>query len=171
MAEEKNEEEVEEVEGTPDPGPPATSPSPPGLTEEQQEQAQKDKEEAEEAARKAAEDQPEDPSVEAKAREPIVVLKAQFEQEWPTIQERFPGVEPEFGKEKGGYVELLNVQAPAMAYAASSPQPVEVTSKPGRTEHGWEDFVDNSLPAKDEEEGDIEAQPKRRRQTQVKAGS
>lgn len=168
--EEKDEEKVEKVDESelvPAPGPPATSPPPPGPTEEQKEQAAKEQAEAEDAARKAAEDQPEDASVEAKARNPILVNKDQFEAEWPTVADRFPGIEPSFGKEKDGLTELTNVQAPAMAYATHSAASVEVISKPERTKHGWDDYVDNSLPPSDKEEGDIEATPKRRTQQKV----
>lgn len=163
--EEKDENEVEKVDESelvPDPGPGPTSPGMRPLTEEEQEQARQDKADAEDAARKAAEAQPEDASVEAKARQPVLVNKEQFDSEWPTVEHQFPGVEPAFGKEEDGYVELTNVQAPAMAYATHSGQTAEVISKPERTQHGWPDYVDNSLPPQDKkEEGDIEAKPRR----------
>jgi hypothetical protein len=166
--EEKDEvEKVDESELVPDPGPPATSPAPPGLTEEQQEKAAEEQAEAEDAARKAAEEQDEDPSVEAKARNPVLVNKEQFDAEWPTVADRFPGIEPAFGKEKDGYVELTNVQAPAMAYATHCDPPVLVLGKPERTQHGWDDYVDNSLPPSDKEDGDIDAAPKSRKQQKV----
>jgi hypothetical protein len=165
--EEAEVEKVDESELVPDPGPPATSPVPRPLSEEEVEEQRKAKEEAEDAARKAAEEQPEDASVEAKARNPVLVNKEQFESEWPTVQHQFPGIEPAFGKEEDGYVELTNVQAPAMAYATHAAPPVEILGKPERTRHGWDDYVDNSLPPKDKEEGDIEATPKRRPQQKV----
>jgi hypothetical protein len=180
MTEKKDEAEepqVEEAEQVPDPGPaPAVErePLPPEPTEEEQEKAAEEQKEAEDAARKAAEDQPEDPSVEAKSRQPVLVLKEQFDAEWPTVEAQFPGVEPEFGKEEDGYVELLNAQAPSMAYATSCAPPVQVRSKAERTQHGWDDFVDNSHPeaeGDEDEDGDIEAKPKRRRQVKVQAGS
>jgi hypothetical protein len=49
-----------------------------------------------------------------------------------------------------------------------------VRSKAERTQHGWDDFVDNSHPeaeGDEDEDGDIEAKPKRRRQVKVQAGS
>jgi hypothetical protein len=168
--EEKDKTEVEKVDESelvPDPGPPATSPAPLALTEEELEEQRKAKQEAEDAARKEAEGQPEDRSIEAKARNPVLVNKEQFESEWPTVSAQFPGIEPSFGKEKDGYVELTNVQAPAMAYAAHCSSPVAVVGKPERTQHGWDDYVDNSLPPSDKEDGDIEAKPTRRKQQQV----
>jgi hypothetical protein len=179
MTDEKKPAEEEQAaadeERVPDPGPaPAVErePLPPEPTEEEAEQAAKEQAEAEDAARKAAEDQPEDPSVEKKARASVLVLKEQFDAEWPTVEAQFPGVEPEFGKEEDGYVELLNVQAPSMAYATSCAPPVQVRTKAERTQHGWDDFVDNSHPdAQADEDGDIEAKPKRRRQQKVTAGS
>lgn len=133
------------------------------------EQAAKEQAEAEQEALKAAKAQPEDRSVKQKKRQPVLVQKDQFEREWPTVEGQFPGEEPEFGKEKDGYVELLNEQAPAMAYAASSPAPTAVIGTPERTKHGWEDFVDNSLPpsSDDRDADDIEAAPKRRQQQKV----
>jgi len=165
--EEAEVEKVDESELVPDPGPPATSPEPRPLSEEELEEQRKAKEEAEDAARKEAEGQPEDPSVEAKARNPVMVNKEQFDAEWPTVAHQFPGIEPAFGKEQDGYAELTNVQAPAMAYATHCAAPVEILGKPERTSHGWDDFVDNSLPPSDKEEGDIEAKPKQRSQKKV----
>jgi hypothetical protein len=105
----------------------------------------------------------------------VKVLKDQFDVEWPTVAHQFPGVTPEFGDEENGYVELLNDQAQAMAYATSCAPPVEVEGKPPRSQHGWDDFTDNALPAaeavEDGEEAVIEAKPKkakRPRQKKVK---
>jgi len=168
---EKDTKDEPEVEQVPDPGPlppVEREPLPPQPTEEEQEKAAKEQAEAEDAARKEAEGQPEDPSVEAKARQPILVLKEQFDAEWPSREHQFPGVEPEFGKtDKDGYVELKNIQAPSMAYVTNCAPPVQVRTKAERTQHGWDDFVDNSHPEADAEDGDIEAAPKRRRQQKV----
>lgn len=158
---------TEEPPHPPDPGPRTDAPGIREPTEEEAEKAAQEQAEAEDAARKEAEGQPEDASVEAKARNPVLVLKEQFDAEWPTVSERFPGVEPEFGKEEDGYVELLNVQAPAMAYATGCEPPILVLRKPERTQHGWDDHQDNSLPPSDKEDGDIEAKPGRRKQQKV----
>ncbi|HKB36786.1 MAG TPA: hypothetical protein VKD72_10045, partial [Gemmataceae bacterium] len=169
--EEKTEDEVETVDESelvPDPGPPSTTPQPAAPSEEELEARRQEQAEAEDAAREQAEGQPEDASVEAKARNEVLVLKQQFEAEWPTVKNQFPGVEPEFGKEEGGYVELKNVQAPAMAFATHCEAPVEILAKPARPQHGWDDFVDNALPPSDDaEEGDIEAKPKGRSKQKV----
>ena len=44
-------------------------------------------------------------------------------------------------------VELTNVQAPSMAYATGlAPSPTMVEVSGDHTQHGWDDFVDNTRP-------------------------
>jgi hypothetical protein len=182
--EERKREEAESLPQTPDPGPRQPlqrEPAPPRLTEEQMEEERERVAQEEEDARQRAADRPEDPSVEAKARQPIMVNREAFEREWEARKSAFPGVEPEFGKEKDGMVELTNIQAPSMAYATSTVEPTQVEVDRNRTQHGWADFVDNTRPdepvlprnrgAEDDLDVDeIEATPKNR-QAKEKARS
>ena len=180
--EERERKEAERAPQTPDPGPRPPlqrEPAPPRLTEEQAEEERERVEQAEKDALDRAADKPEDPSVEAKARNPVRVNKEAFEREWESRKSAFPGVEPEFGEEKDGMVELTNIQAPSMAYATGLVEAQEVDVDRDRTQHGWADFVDNTRPTEpvlprnvgaedDEDVDEIEATPKNRQTKQAK---